>query len=68
MGALNLYNYDYDTPENKNIISLIDIGVATVSKKSAVYKKLSEHYRRLGNKDLMERYLKMAKQQIKREH
>jgi hypothetical protein len=67
LGALNLFNYDYETPVNNNILSLIDIGIPSVSKKSMVYRKLYEHYRKMGNKDLMTRYLKLAQAQKKRE-
>lgn len=67
MGALNLFNYEYDIPSNNSILSLIDIGVATVEKKSVVYKKLSDHFRKTGNEELRVKYLKMATNQVKRE-
>ena len=67
ISAFNLFNYDYEVPVNKNILSLINIGVETVSKKSVVYKKLSEHFRITGNKDLMIQYEKLALQEQKRE-
>lgn len=65
--ALNLFNYEYEVPSNQSILSLVNIGVATVDKKSMVYRKLSEHFRKLGNKDLQAKYIKMAKLQQKRE-
>jgi hypothetical protein len=67
LGAFNLFNYDYEISANKNILSLINIGVATVSKKSIVYRKLSDHFKKLGDEELMVRYEMMAKHEQKRE-
>jgi hypothetical protein len=68
IGALNLFNYDYEIPANQSIMSLIDLAIPSVSKKSMVYRSLYEHFKKTGNKDLMARYLKLAQIQKKREN
>jgi len=65
--AFNLFNYDFEIPANKNILSLINIGVETVTKKSSVYKKLSDHFKKVGSKELMVKYEKLAQQEQRRE-
>lgn len=67
MGAFNLFNYDYEIPANNNILSFINIGVATVMKKSVVYKRLADHFYKVGNKELKVKYQKLANVQQKRE-
>lgn len=67
VGALNLFNYDYEISANKDIFSLISIGVATVTKKSIVYQRLGNHFSKVGNEELKLKYMKMANVQRKRE-
>jgi hypothetical protein len=67
VGALNLFNYDYEISANKEIFSLISIGVSTVTKKSIVYQRLANHFSKVGNEDLKLRYMKLANVQRKRE-
>ncbi|MBN1301915.1 MAG: hypothetical protein JW995_11930 [Melioribacteraceae bacterium] len=68
LSALKLYNYDYDIPANKFILQLVNNGVESVDKKSAVYSELSRHFEKLGKTDISKKYQLLAASALKKEN
>jgi hypothetical protein len=64
---LNLYNYDIEVVTNAKIIDFVESAVVTVTKKSRVYFRLSEHFKQLGNLPLAARYLALGEKSAERE-
>ena len=57
---LNLYNYDLDLPLNKQIINLAESAIPHLEKKKKLFKKLSDHYKKVGNDLLYKKYSLLA--------
>lgn len=68
LSLLNLYNYDFETPANKQILNIIDKGIDKVKKKSKVYFSLSDHYKKIGNVSLQKRYSRLAEKFAREEN
>ncbi|GBD89404.1 hypothetical protein BMS3Abin04_00109 [bacterium BMS3Abin04] len=68
LNLLNLYNSDFETPANKQILNIIDEGIDKVKKKSKVYFALADHYKKAGNINLQKKYLSLAEKSARLEN
>lgn len=64
----NLYNYDFDAPLNKKIIDFVESSVVSVNKKSSVYFKLAEHFKRTNQTSRAAKYFALGEKAGEREH
>ncbi len=68
INALGLYNFDLDTPLNSKILKMVDIYVRNVKKKSKVYYALADIYKKMGNNEKRNKYLRLAEKSSLLEH
>ncbi|MBI9071935.1 MAG: hypothetical protein JEY94_10070 [Melioribacteraceae bacterium] len=60
VSAINLYNFEYPLPANKNIIKMVEEGAACVKKRSKVYSEFAKLHQKLGDRELNLKYTELA--------
>ena len=64
LNLLSLYNYELDLPTNKVILEFVETRISAVQFKSKVYYALADHYKKIGDKQLEEKFLLLAEKSL----
>ncbi len=58
--ALELYDYDMNTPLNHLILKFTETGIEKVENKSLIYYSLADHYKKINNDAMCRKYSELA--------